>query len=52
MAPAERLQTHGLSHTLYPGLGFVENRWDVRSGDHDGEDLANKAGIVFCSPRR
>ena len=50
MAPAERLQTHGLSHTLYLGLGFVENRWGIRYDDDYGEDLANKAGIVFCSP--
>ena len=50
MAPAERLQTHGLSHTLYLGLGFVENKWGIRYDDDYGEDLANKAGIVFCSP--
>ncbi|WP_425065188.1 hypothetical protein [Reyranella sp.] len=50
MAPAERLQTHGLSHTLYLGLGFVENKWGIRYDDDYGEDLANKAGLVFCSP--
>jgi len=50
MAPAERLQTHGLSHTLYLGLGFVENKWGIRYDDAYGEDLANGAGIVFCSP--
>ena len=50
MAPAERLQTHGLSHTLYLGLGFVENKWGIRYDDDYGENLANKAGIVFCSP--
>jgi len=50
MAPAERLQTHGLSHTLYLGLGFVENKWGIRYDDAYGEDLANRAGIVFCSP--
>ncbi|MFN4018758.1 MAG: hypothetical protein ACK4JB_25725 [Reyranella sp.] len=50
MAPAERLQTHGLSHTLYLGLGFVENRWGIRYDDDYGEALANQAGLVFCSP--
>lgn len=50
MAPVERLQTHGLSHTLYLGLGFVENKWGIRYDDDYGEDLANKAGLVFCSP--
>jgi len=50
VAPVERLQTHGLSHTLYLGLGFVENKWGIRYDDDYGEDLANKAGLVFCSP--
>lgn len=50
MAPAERLQTHGLSHTLYLGLGFVENKWGIRYDDEYGADLANRAGILYCSP--
>ena len=50
MAPAERLQTHGLSHTLYLGLGFVENKWGIRYQDEYGADLANRAGIIYCSP--
>jgi hypothetical protein len=50
MAPVERLQTHGLSHTLYLGLGFVENKWGIRYDDDYGEALANQAGLVFCSP--
>ena len=52
MAPAERLQTHGLSHTLYLGLGFVENKWGIRYDDDYGEEIANAAQppIVFCSP--
>jgi hypothetical protein len=29
MAPAERLQRHGLTHTLYLGLGFVENKFSA-----------------------
>lgn len=50
MAPAERLQTHGLSHTLYLGLGFVENKWGIRYDDAYGEEIANREGVVFCSP--
>ena len=50
MAPAERLQTHGLSHTLYLGLGFVENKWGIRYQDEYGADLAERAGIIYCSP--
>jgi hypothetical protein len=47
---AERLATHGLSHTLYLGLGFVENKWGIRYDDDYGEEIAGKAGIVWCSP--
>lgn len=47
---AERLATHGLSHTLYLGLGFVENKWGIRYDDDYGEEIAEKAGIVWCSP--
>ena len=50
MQPAQRLATHGLSHTLYLGLGFVENRWDIRYDDDHGEEIADRAGVVFCSP--
>jgi hypothetical protein len=50
MQPAQRLATHGLSHTLYLGLGFVENRWGIRYDDDYGEEIANRAGVVFCSP--
>ena len=50
MQPAERLATHGLSHTLYLGLGFVENKWGIRYDDDYGEEIAGKAGIVWCSP--
>ena len=50
MQPAQRLATHGLSHTLYLGLGFVENRWGIRYDDDHGEAIADKAGVVFCSP--
>ncbi|MFB8787000.1 hypothetical protein, partial [Pasteurella multocida] len=45
-----RLATHGLSHTLYLGLGFVENKWGIRYDDDFGEEIADKAGIVWCSP--
>jgi hypothetical protein len=52
MQPARRLATHGLSHTLYLGLGFVENKWGIRYDDDYGEEIANKADppVVFCSP--
>lgn len=50
VAPAERLQTHGLSHTLYLGLGFVENKWGIRYEDEYGAELAQRAGILYCSP--
>ncbi len=50
MEKAERLATHGLSHTLYLGLGFVENKWGIRYDDDYGEEIAGKAGIVWCSP--
>jgi hypothetical protein len=52
MQPAQRLATHGLSHTLYLGLGFVENKWGIRYDDDYGEEIAGKARppVVFCSP--
>ena len=50
MQPAQRLATHGLAHTLYLGLGYVENRWGIRYDDDYGEEIARKAGVVFCSP--
>lgn len=50
MQPAQRLATHGLSHTLYLGLGFVENKWGIRYDDDHGEEIASKEGVVFCSP--
>jgi len=52
MQPAQRLATHGLSHTLYLGLGFVENKWGIRYDDDYGEEIARKADppVIFCSP--
>lgn len=50
MQPAQRLATHGLSHTLYLGLGYVENRWGIRYDDDYGEEIARQNGVVFCSP--
>jgi hypothetical protein len=52
MQPAQRLATHGLSHTLYLGLGFVENKWGIRYDDDYGEEIAAaaKPPVVFCSP--
>ena len=48
MEPAQRLQTHGLSHTLYLGLGFVPNKWGIRYDDAYGEEIAQSARAA-CS---
>src|SRR5215207_8454918 len=29
---------------------FVENRWGIRYDDDHGEEIAGKAGIVWCAP--
>lgn len=52
MEPAQRLERHGLSHTLYLGLGFIENKWGIRYDDAYGEELARqlRPDIEFCSP--
>jgi len=52
MAPSERLQRHGLSHTLYLGLGFVENKFGIRYDDDFGLEVARRhvPDIVFFSP--
>lgn len=50
--PAQRLERHGLSHILYLGLGFMENKWGIRYDDAYGEELARqlRPDIEFCSP--
>jgi hypothetical protein len=50
--PAQRIATHGLSHTLYLGLGTVENKWGIRYDDAYGEAIAARSDppIVFGSP--
>ena len=52
MAPSERLPRHGLSHTLYISLGFVENKLGIRYDDDFGLEVARQhvPDIVFCSP--
>lgn len=52
MQPAQLVATHGLSHTLYLGLGFVENKWGIVYDDYYGKDIAQAIDptIVFCSP--
>lgn len=52
MQPAQLVATHGLSHTLYLGLGFVENKWGILYYDYYGEAVAQAIdpAIVFCSP--
>jgi hypothetical protein len=50
--PAQRIATHGLAHTLYLGLGFVDNKWGIRYDDDYGKEIAAAARppIVFGSP--
>lgn len=52
MVAAERLERHGLSHTLYLGLGFVENRFGLIYDDDFGYESARRIvpDIVFFSP--
>lgn len=52
MQPAARVATHGVSHTLYLGLGVVENKWGIRYDDDYGAATATTIdpGVVFCSP--
>jgi hypothetical protein len=52
LQPATRVATHGLSHTLYLGLGVVENKWGIRYDDDYGAATAAAIdpAIVFCSP--
>lgn len=52
MQPSQRLATHGLSHTLYLGLGFVENKWGIRYDDDYGEEIADTADPPSSSARR
>ena len=52
MQAAQLVASHGLSHTLYLGLGFVENKWGILYYDYYGEAVAQAIDptIVFCSP--
>ena len=52
MQRARIVATHGLSHTLYLGLGFVENKWGIQYDDYYGQAVAAEIdpSIVFCSP--
>jgi hypothetical protein len=52
MERAQIVATHGLSHTLYLGLGFVENKWGILYHDYYGQAVAADIdpSIVFCSP--
>jgi hypothetical protein len=53
MQPAQHMATHGLAHTLYLGLGFVDNKWGIQYDDDYGEAAAHEIdpSIVFCSPK-
>ncbi len=52
MTTAERIDRHGLSHTLYLGLGFVENSFGIVYDDEFGYATArvHVPGIVLLSP--
>ncbi|CAN5821330.1 hypothetical protein BH11PSE3_BH11PSE3_35870 [soil metagenome] len=52
MQKGQLVVTHGLSHTLYLGLGFVENKWGILYYDYYGQAVAAEIdpSIVFCSP--
>jgi hypothetical protein len=52
MQPSTLVVTHGLSHTLYLGLGFVENKWGIRYDDDYGKEIARQASppVVYGSP--
>src|SRR6266404_1617243 len=52
MEPAHHVQTHGLSHTLYIGLGAVENRFGIRFEDSFGAEAARKeaSDVPYLSP--
>jgi hypothetical protein len=52
MEPAQHVQTHGISHTLYTGLGVVENKFGIRYEDAYGATAAKAIDpdVVFGSP--
>ena len=41
--PAQLVATHGMAHTLYIGLGAVENKFGLRYDDMVGKEAAEKA---------
>ena len=41
--PAKLVATHGMSHTLFIGLGTVENKFGIRYDDFVGKEAAAKA---------
>lgn len=49
----EQVQTHGISHNLYLGLGSVENGFGIRWDDRFGMEAAMKAdpGVTYVSDR-
>ena len=52
MEPAVHRPTHGLSHTLYIGLGFVPNRFGLHYDDEVAADAVRKIApdVLYCSP--
>jgi hypothetical protein len=51
LAAANLPATHGMSHTLYIGLGAVPNKWGIRYEDAVGRDAASAAvpGVAIYS---
>jgi hypothetical protein len=52
MEPASRIQSHGTSHSLYLGLGVVENRFGIRWDDSYAADAVKKVApeVSYVSP--
>ncbi len=52
MEPAVHRPTHGLSHTLYIGLGFVPNQFGIRYEDEFAAAAVKKRApdVLYCSP--
>lgn len=52
MQPAQHIQTHGISHTLYIGLGVVPNRFGIPYDDLYGAAVVKAIApdVIYCSP--
>ena len=52
MQPAQHIQTPGISHTLYIGLGVVPNRFGIPYDDLYGAAVVKAIApdVIYCSP--